>query len=80
MHLMERKFNDFVVNKTIENIVQKNILKSKDSKSIHMNPATYAGGSRIVKSLNADHSYKISRFIFEICLLFMSLWTSEKLL
>ena len=61
MHLMERKFNDFVVNKTIENIVQKNILKSKDIKSIHMNPATYTGGSRIVKSLDADHSYKISR-------------------
>jgi hypothetical protein len=25
MHLMERKFNGFVVNKTIENIVQKNL-------------------------------------------------------
>ena len=56
-----KKFNDFVVNKTIENIVQKNILKSKNIKSIHMNLGIYAGGSRIVKSLDADHSYKISR-------------------
>ena len=61
MHLMKRKFNDFVVNKIIENIVQKNILKSKDIKFIHMNLPTYAGGSRIVKYFDADHSYKISR-------------------
>jgi hypothetical protein len=61
MHLMEKKFNGFVVNKTIENIVQKSILKSRDIKSIHMVPSIYAGGSWRVKSLDADHSYEVYR-------------------
>ena len=61
MHLMDKKMNDFVMNKTIENFVQKNILKSKDIKSIPMIPPTYAGGSWIVKSLDADHSYEVHR-------------------
>ena len=61
MHLIERKLHDFVVNKIIENIVQKNILKSRDIKSIHMLPPTHAGGSWIVKYLDADYSYKVSR-------------------
>ncbi len=43
MHLMKPKFNGFVVNKTIENIVQKNILKSRDIRSIHMSAPTFPG-------------------------------------
>ena len=61
IYLMERKFNDFVVNKTIENIVQKNILKSRDIKSIHMVPPTYAGKSWIVEFLDTHHLYEVSR-------------------
>ena len=58
---MERKLNDFVVNKIIENIVQKNILKSMDIKSIHMVPPTYAGKSWIVEFLDTHHLYEVSR-------------------
>ena len=37
IYLMEKKFDGFVVNKIIENLVQKHILKLRDIKSIHMN-------------------------------------------
>ena len=60
MHLIKNKFNGFVVNKTIENIVQKNILKSNDIKSIHIVPPTYAEGGWIVKYFDTYHSYKVS--------------------
>ena len=41
-------------------MVQKNIFKSRDIKSIHMIPPTYAGGSWIVNYLNVDHLYEVS--------------------
>ena len=56
----KKKFNGFDVNKIIENIVQKNTLKSRDIKPIHMSPPTYSGGSSIVKCLDTGHSYKKS--------------------
>ena len=65
MHLMEQKLNGFVVNITIENIVQKNILKSRDIKSIHVSPPTYMGGSWIVKSPHSGHAYEVSRLFFK---------------
>ena len=65
MHLMERKFNGFVVNKTIENIVQKSIFKSRDITSIHMSAPTFPGGSWIVKSLDSGHAYEVSRPFFK---------------
>ena len=58
---MKRKFNGFVVNKTIKNIVQKNILKSRNIEYIHMSPPTYPGESWIIKSLDSGHAYEIFR-------------------
>ena len=60
LHAFHEKKNDFDVNKTIENIVQKNTLKSRDIKSIHMSPPTYSGGSSIVKCIDSGHSYEDS--------------------
>ena len=61
MYTRFQPLHAFDVNKTIENFVQKSILKSRDIKSIHMIPPTYAGESWIVKSLDADHSYEVHR-------------------
>ena len=60
MHLMDKKMNGFVVIKSLKTSYKKN-LKSRDIKSIHMIPPTYAGGSWIVKYLDADHSYEVPR-------------------
>ena len=66
LHTFDGKnLNGFVLHKTIENIVQKNILKLKNIKSIYMVPPTYAGGSWIVKSLDADHSYEVTSPYFK---------------
>ena len=51
IYLMERKFNGFVVNKSIEDILRKNILKSRDIMSTYTVPPTYLDGSWKVKSL-----------------------------
>jgi hypothetical protein len=61
IYSMERKFNDFVVNKSVEDIFRKNILKSRDILSTHTIPPTYPGGSWKVKSLYTNFSYEVDR-------------------
>ena len=61
IYLMERKFNGFVVNKAVEDIFRKSIIKAKDILSSHTIPPTHPGGSWRVKSLNTYFFYEIDR-------------------
>ena len=61
IYLMERKFNGFVVNKAVEDIIRKSIIKARDILSTHTIPPTHLGGSWKVKSLYTKFFYEVDR-------------------
>lgn len=73
IYLTKQKFNGFVVNKVIEDILRRSVLKARNILYIHTVLPTYPSGSWKVEYFDTKYLYEVNRSYFKFACS-LSLW------